>query len=426
MKGGWTRWAAAALAAALFYTGQAAAEPAEDSAATPAASPDASTRAAMAEIVAALAFALPLSLSDERYSDPAQRAKIQAALTTLATSGDRLQAHASGPDEGFVLLAGTLASDTHSVLEHYEQERFAESRFLLLQVTDNCVACHSRLPDDAPHPLGLALADDPAVRALPLQERVELEVATRQFDRALASYEELFRSPAVSPSDLDLLGALDGYLEVCLRVRNDPARAARSFEALAERDDVSPPLRKSLIAWVAALRALPETATGEPSLAAARELVKTARDSSRFPDDRRALVPYVAASGLLHRYVSEGDHTPRELAEAYHLLGLIESHVGRSFWLSQTEHFLEASIRTAPGDPRAEEAYALLEEFVVAGYTGSGGSAVPDDARIRLAALRSLIDAAQPATGVGEPPQDDSQQPSNTAEPPQVDFPAAR
>ena len=423
MNSGSTRWPAAALAAAVFCSGQAGAEPAaelaEGSASTPPALTDTTTRAAMAEIVAALAFALPQSLSDTRYSDPAQRAKIQAALATLAESGERLQAHASGPDEGFVLLAGTLARDTHAVLEHYERGRFAESRFLLLQMTDNCVACHSRLPDDAPHPLGLALADDPAVRSLPLQERVELEVATRQFDRALASYEELFRSPTVSPADLDLLGALDDYLEVCLRVRGDPARAARSFEALAERDDVSPPLRKSLLAWVAALRGLPKSAEGEPSLAAARALVQAARNSSRFPDDRRALVPYVAASGLLHRYVSQGQRTPRQLAEAYYLLGVIESHVGRSFWLSQTEHFLEASIRTAPGDPRALEAFALLEEFVVAGYTGSGGSAVPDDARIRLAELHALIDAASlPADGFHEP--------SKAIEPPQVDFPAAR
>lgn len=399
MKTGATRRGAVALTAALLWTGpavgQPGAEPALDSTSAPVSGTQASTRATMAEIVAALAFTLPRSLSDTRYSEPAQRAKIQAALTTLAESGDRLQAHATGPDEGFALLAGTLARDAHSVLEHYEQERFAESRFLLLQVTDNCVACHSRLPDDAPHPLGLVLADDPSVRTLPLQERVELEVATRQFDRALESYEELFRSPAASPSDLDLLGTLDGYLEVCLRVRNDPTRAARSFEALAERDDASPPVRNSLLAWAAALRALPEPAATEPSLVAARELVLAARDSSRFPDDRRALVPYVAASGILHRYVSEGQRTTAELAEAYYLLGLIESHVGRSFWLSQTEHFLEASIRTAPGDPRAEEAFALLEEFVVAGYTGSAGSAVPEDAKIHLAELRALIDAAR-------------------------------
>ena len=358
----------------------------------------AETRENMAGIVRALAYALPRSTSDARYSDPATRSETLAALSALAENGSRLESHAAGPDAGFSFLAGSLARDTRSILEHYREERFAESRFLLHQVTDNCVACHSRLPDAAAHPLGRVLADDPTLASLPAEERVELEVATRQFERALASYEALFSSPSVAPADLDLLGALDGYLEVCLRVQQDPKRAAQSFARLAKREDVSPPLRASLLAWVEALRELGQRPPAKPSLAAARELLDAAQDSSRFPNDRRALVPYVAASGLLHRYLIEGEHSPADLAQAYYWLGLIESHVGRAFWLSQTEHFLEASIRAAPGEPSAEKAYTLLEEFVVSGYTGSAGGAIPDDVSTRLAQLRGLIDTAE-ATG---------------------------
>jgi hypothetical protein len=386
-----SRWTAGALGA-LLLSGAAAG--ASDS--------DAQTRATMARIVAALDFVLPLSLSDARYSDPEARPEILAALATLAESGASLEDHALGRDAGFGFLAGSLATDSAEILRRYQEDRFAESRFLLHQLTDDCVACHSRLPDAKAHPLGRKLLEDPAIAQLPDEERVELEVATRQFDRALDTYEALFASPDVSPTDLDLLGALDGYLELCLRVQGDPRRPAAAFQQLVARDDVSPPLRAALSAWIQALQELAKQPPPEPSLAAARALVAEARNQSRFPDDRRALVFYVAASGLLHRYVSQGGHSAADLGEAYYLLGLIESHVGRSFWLSQTEHFLEASIRTAPGEPSAEAAFVLLEEFVVSGYTGSAGGDVPSDVRARLTELRALIDAARPPQ-VGSP-----------------------
>jgi hypothetical protein len=102
--------------------------------------------------------------------------------------------------------------------------------------------------------------------------------------------------------------------------------------------------------------------------------------------------PYTAASSVLHRFVAAHPQDGRELAEAYYWLGVIESRVGRTFWLSQTEYFLEAAIRLAPSSPFAHKAYDLLEEFVVSGYTGSSGVNVPADEKARLQELRELID----------------------------------
>jgi hypothetical protein len=76
-------------------------------------------------------------------------------------------------------------------------------------------------------------------------------------------------------------------------------------------------------------------------------------------------------------------------------MGVIEADIGRSFWASQTEHYLETAIRIGPGEPYAEPAFELLEAFVVTGYTGSSGEHVPPDVREQLARSRALIDRAQ-------------------------------
>jgi tetratricopeptide (TPR) repeat protein len=360
--------------------------------AAPAAS-DTETRATMDEIFETVRFLLPLSLSENGFADPAQREVILAALTTLAENGSRLQAHGVQREASFVFLSRSLARDTAEARARYAKGEISQARFLLHRLVDNCVECHSRLPKGRDFPRGREFVESSAIAGLPPEERLILEVATRQFEPALESYEALFLAPAVSPAELDLLGHFDGYLELCLRTKRDPERAARVFERVAVRPDVSPPLRTNLNAWIASLRRLEKRGLPEPSIAAARALLDRAEDRKRFPDEHSALVEYVAASSLLHRFVVAPPlRSDGERAEAYGLLGLIESRVGRSFWLSQTEFYLETAIRLDPTGPYAEGAYDLLEEFVISGYTGSQGSFVPPDVRANLDALRRLMD----------------------------------
>ena len=47
----------------------------------------------------------------------------------------------------------------------------------------------------------------------------------------------------------------------------------------------------------------------------------------------------------------------------------------------------------APRSPHAEKAYALLEEYTVLGYSGSGGIHVPPDVQARLDELYALVAA---------------------------------
>lgn len=350
----------------------------------------------MGGIFDAMVVLLPASLDDRRFGDPAEREKIRGALARLAEHGAELERGAHASDASFAFLAGALARDTRDSLQRFEAGRVSESRYLLRRLVDDCQACHSRLPDEREHPLGQRLLAVPTIAALPPYDLVDIEVATRQWERALATYEALFAGPEPSVADLDLGGKLDSYLEVCLRVENDPARPIATFQKLAARSDVPPAVGAAIRSWIASLRQL-RAAPPATTLESAQRLVSLAGDRTRYADDRAALVPYVAASGVLHRYVDQGAHSNAELGRAYYLLGVVESRVGRTFWLSQTEHFLEASIRIDPKGPSARDAYKLLEEFEASGYTGSGGGAVPEDVQRRLRSLRALIDA-QPSS----------------------------
>ena len=97
------------------------------------------TEATMEGMFETVSFLLPLSLSDERFEDPASRAAIVTALQTLEESGSQLEAHGRSREASFSFLSRSLARDSVEIRQRYERGRVAEARFLLQQLTENCV-----------------------------------------------------------------------------------------------------------------------------------------------------------------------------------------------------------------------------------------------------------------------------------------------
>lgn len=374
---------------------------------TPSAEPAAAelaTRATMARIVEAMRVALPLALDAEGFADPARREPVRAALADIASSAAALEAHAdtNDPETGF--LSRSLAADAVDVAARFDAGRHAEARFLMTLLVDNCFACHARTPDVESRDLGARLLADIDAAALEPRELALLQVATRQFDDALDTWEELFRSPAEGPAELARQGLLVDYLIVAIRVKDDLERPRAALGALAARGDTPAFLQAELGAWSDALVELEEsTAFG---LEAARALIKPS-DEHDGEHEAANVVREIVASAHLHRLLFRlrdsgtppaGATAAEQRAEAFYLLGLVESRIRHSSWLLQAEFYLESAIRTAPGGPFARAAYNLLEQEILADYSGSAGDPLPDELQSRLAELEELVANARPKT----------------------------
>ena len=127
-------------------------------------------------------------------------------------------------------------------------------------------------------------------------------------------------------------------------------------------------------------------------MALARALIERGRDEGAYPSDRRGLVEFLAASRILNRVVAVRRSASPELAEAYYLLGVVEARIGQDFWSSPADFYLELAVRMAPTTESGRRAYALLEEEILLGFTGSGGEHLPDEERARLDDLKALVE----------------------------------
>ncbi len=355
---------------------------------------DAATRAAMARIVEALRVALPPALDAKRFADPANREPIRAALADLASSTAALEAHQdlSDPEAGF--LSRSLASDATDVAARFDAGRHDEARFLMNLLVDNCFACHSRTPDVESRDLGALLLDELDTAGLEPQALAQLQVATRRFEDAILTWDNMFRADSPSPAELARRGLIVDYLIVAIRVLDDLELSRQALQALAERDATPELLKQQLLAWAQSLTELAQHPPAGSPLEMARALIDAADQRSSEPYDAAGLVHEILASAHLHRFLATDDSPAEERAEAFYLLGLVESQIRQSGWILQAEFYLETAIRTAPGGPFARNAYDLLEQELQADYGGSAGAGLPDAVHGRLAALADLIDAA--------------------------------
>ncbi len=348
-----------------------------------------STRATMRQIYEALAVVFPLSLDFSAFEDPSRRSEIHQALRLLSLGADKLATHgeALGPTHAY--LRRSLAADAYDALERYEQGRLDSTRFLLQEMTGACFACHSKLPAEKQFDMGARFTQESHVRRLSLAQRARLEVATRQFESALGTYEQLFNEYPLDASRANLGLAIEEYLKIAIRVQADFDRPLATLEQLESRADVPPYLREEIAVWSDALRELKQRERSGSLLEQARALVQAAERRADYPMDPQGLVHYMLASSLLNRYL-DSEHHDSQSAEAFYLLGVAESHFSSSYWLAETEFFLEQAIRLEPGTTLARRAYSALEEHVVAAYSGSAGVQVPEDVRMHLTELREL------------------------------------
>lgn len=361
------------------------------------------TTSAMAEIVAALRVALPLSLSADRFEDPANRPALDASLGALRAGAQQLESHGQSQDASFAYLSRSLARDAEDIKRRFDAGHFDQSRFLLGALVEDCVGCHSRLPSAEDSGLGADLYAQVDTAALRAVERARLEVATRQFEAALERYEALLAAPDASPAELDLEGVIGDYLTVAIRVKQDLPRARATLAAFAARPDLPSYLATLAASWVAACDALAGALAAPDPL---REAVRVAEQGAaleRFPRDRAALVHELVASSLLLRYVAAHPEPSLEGAQAYFLLGVAELASGRSIWLSAAEDYLETAIRMAPGSDWAKRAYVVLEEETLVDYSGSGGAHVPPEVRQELRELQRIA----VGNGSSAPPADE-------------------
>jgi len=352
-----------------------------------------STQTTMRGVFLTLSKAYKYSLDAEAFESPANRNEIHNTLEALVANAGDLESHGTELDPSFDYLKRSLSRDANEALGRFEAGQYMGSRWALNKITENCVSCHSKLPSEKQTVLTEGFLGDDDIKTLDPLAHAELALALRQFDTALSEYEAVFTDRSMSPRDIMMTGALENYIRVAAGVLGDTERAIRTLSQFAARDDVGDATSTMLRGWIQQLGGFSTEVEAGSELSTARTIIDEGRAATRFPKDRSQQVTFIEAASILHRYLQTKPASNEDVAEALYLLGVAESYVSRSYWISETDHLLEQAIRKAPGAPVAKEAYEFLEEYMMSGYSVTARK-IPEGEEKRLEELRELIDNA--------------------------------
>ena len=344
---------------------------------------------------------LVYTVDDARYNDPKNTARIESAAEAMAKASHgvaQMSGTAPDPDPSIGIFSAILQEESRRAYDAFKSGHRDYARTLFKGLASTCVACHSRSAAGAKlqWDFGSGFA-----QGLPLLQQAELLAAGRSFDSALVALEKVLSDNELAkkrPHEWNR--ALRFALAISVRIHRDPSRTLELLEKAGKTQGIPHFSRLDIQDWTRSLTAWKREQSGSktgPTTEAelnreATRLLGLAKAAQRYPMDRAGDILYLRATSLLHQQLQTAPAGARS-GEAFLELG-ISYEVLRDFGLwNLGEIYYEACINRVPHSKTSETCYRLLEESVIAGYTGSAGTELPESVQKKLGGLRELSSA---------------------------------
>ncbi|GJL81434.1 MAG: hypothetical protein DHS20C01_10680 [marine bacterium B5-7] len=342
-----------------------------------------STRESMRLVYAALSELLPAAFNESSFESESSTERLASALEVLENSAEALVEHVGeSPTEvsaEFMGLARSFENNVALLRQSFDYHRYNEFNYLLLDLTHNCVSCHSRLPADSGPPFATDLVEQVDDEFYTDVDRAQLLFAIRRFDEALSTLESIIRDLDIEPIELELDGVLFDYLANGITVTRDVERIQKTLADLKERNDLPYYMSRYAGLWSEHLDALQADLIEVPNLSKARDLFRQSLNLSPIPSSQVRMVYDLVVSAMLRRLLEQQTLQGVDLAEVYWMLGVISIRtVNPRPGVPHTELLLESAIRAAPGSEYARLAYALLEEYNRVSFAGIPTAELPE------------------------------------------------
>jgi len=295
-------------------------------------------------------------------------------------------------DPSIGLVAGRFSDETKHAYFAIQHGNLNYGKTLLRSTTAYCIACHTRHENGPEFP---TFPLNPKVEGLGREEKAEIYVATRQFDKGLAEFQSLIADEElVKKHPFEWERPLRNALAIAVRVKNDPSLAMDSVNTALKSPFVPEFERASLLKWKDAIESWkketkPKANTENQLVSEMKRLIANAKASQSFPIDHSGEIQYLRASGSAHDLLRV-TKKPQVKAEALRTAGIAYEVLANPVFWPMHELYYKACVRELPHSKLAQDCYQHFEQSVYFGYTGSAGTFIPDDIQTELLELKSL------------------------------------
>ncbi len=351
--------------------------------------------ASMQNLKLTLERILPKAVDSKVFNDPKNNPELRQELGLLNDLAGRISHNPVRikMDPSFTFLSQGFREEIARANEAFAINRVEYARYKILNVTSYCIECHTRTsagPTFAKQDL-----DGDLLKLNPL-EKGEYFLATRQFDAALTEFQKLLDTDQDHYQFIQFDRALRYSLAIAVRFQNNPDKAEAVIQKMQRSRRLPYYLKqagaswqKDIQQWRADKRNLPSNPTAAQQLALAEKLVEKGRNQQKSDSERSGDISLLRGLSLLHQVLG-GSPSQTELGQALFLTGTAYEAVRDVVTWSLQESYFESCVRRLPHTKWAQSCYKSLEQTVSSGFTGSSGTRVPYDVKVRLADLEKL------------------------------------
>ncbi len=332
----------------------------------------------------------PFAVSREAFVDKKNEKLIEDNLKLIAEHAKLIDAVVAKDEKGHAFLSQQLLRNASLASLRYKSGHPEQAQFYVEEMYDTCLSCHTSRGSSSDSAFTMDFPKDVKPEALGTLGKARFLALSRQFEKAMDEYERLFASGELSLEDLLHYDPFVDYMLLALRVKDDRPRLIKTFSTL-KLENYPVMIRHDLSAWVEALKKIKPKPAKLSELDYAKQLIHSAQSVAEYPRDRSGLVYYIYGSRALRDYLKNTELAKPLKAEAYYQLGVCELGIGVPYLPTESGLYFEESIRLAPHSNFSKKAFALYEEGLLFGYSGSSGLHLPDDEKQKLEELRKLV-----------------------------------
>ncbi len=342
----------------------------------------------------------PIILNQARFNNVENEDNIKTGVNEIITSLGQAEPH-------FTQRAQTNQISYDILIEHLKESQQAinagnkvYAQNMLQEVAYICASCHTQ--DDKSRTLFHGKNRDAFSSDY---EYAEFNFLTRNYGLALDYYDRHLNSAYALKPERTILDTTKKILTIYAQIYNQPGKGARHLEKYVNNDKLPHLVKSKVVEWIKGLDELEANGAARVDKVSFEQLESYVhkylgpldKPGAAMVPTKKEIVYHLWLQGLLYKYYS-ANPPEQEVAKLLYWLAINDRATHYSFYYSLADLYLKECMLKHTGHNFAKMCFDEYKEYTTFSYSGSQGTAIPEEIQKELTTLRDIVYGAKKGT----------------------------
>jgi hypothetical protein len=354
-------------------------------------------KAVMGNVYGSFVKIIPYVYADktvfEKLKNKKNAAELIANLTDISNSFKGAKHIEFFQRPGFRPSLETINSHLDETILSLQSHNFIFVQERLKALTALCSSCHSQLPETvAQNAFGGAIGKESRSHFESDFAYANYLFIMRKFTEAVHYFELTMKSRVGKSLDNEFYVSIRRVLSIYTKMNFNPDSAIAFLKQYQMEKNLNKMARTSINEWVDALE---KWKNYDPSKMGSihdfieKYLVPLESSGAKIKSGSKDITLLIA-SGVLSKYLTEHPKTD-ETPEILYWLAVAERRLSSTYFFSLNDLYLKDCIILYPKSSYAKKCYQEYEDNITFGYSGSGGTDIPQEEKRELERLKRVL-----------------------------------